>query len=203
MQVYPCMYVYMSICLLITRAKLGSSRGSPASTTNSFRSFKSLCFHGLAQLQNVLQTQTSMGELDFPLSSSTAVTKLAILCRNVVLNWSYRFYLAAGLRDITSMAEELVNPDHIHGRYYLCYLLSANNKQWFISLFKVKYNFLNSSTLEKYFHNYEMGCTFLMRYLPVCPHSYSNKDVFQNAPFLGPDVALTWQLATSRHPLVQ
>lgn len=38
--------------------------------------------------------------------------------------------------------------------------------------------FVNSSTLEKYFYNYEIVCTFFMRYLPVCPYSYSNKDIF-------------------------
>lgn len=62
---------------------------------------------------------------------------------------------------------------------------------------------MNSSTLEKYFYNYEMGCTSFMRYLPVCPYRYSNKDIFQKAHFWGPDVALAWQLAASRLPLVQ
>lgn len=88
------MSVRMSVCLLITCAKLGSSRGSTAGTTNSFWSFKSLYFHGLARLQNVLQIQRSMRELNFPLSCSTAVTKLAILYSNFVLDWRCLFYLA-------------------------------------------------------------------------------------------------------------
>lgn len=104
----------------------------------------SLFFHHLAQLQRVLQTQNSMRELHFPLSSSRAITQLAILCRsiNIVLDWSYPFLLSSQFRrQVTSIADELVNPGHFHGSYYFCYLLSVSNNHWFGSLFKAKYNF--------------------------------------------------------------
>ena len=111
-----CVYVYMLAHHLCYAGKyVVGSRASLASTTNSLTS---LFFHSVAHLQSVLQTQKSMRELHFAFFPSRAVTQLSTLCTciNIVLDWNYLFWPSGQFRrQVTSVADELVNPGHLHG----------------------------------------------------------------------------------------